>query len=92
MELKQMEYERNSAQRAKEEVDRDKKKRKLFRNHFKIKKEQQESVKKMTRKDKRELQKEMDRLGKLSQRELQAHLMIKDPNNPFMRKLTLEGT
>ena len=33
----------------------------------------------------------MNRLSKLSQRELQAHLMIKDPNNPFMRKLTLEG-
>ena len=90
--MKQIEYERNSAERAKEEGDRNKKKRKLFRNHFKIKKEQQESVIKMTRKDKRELQKEMDRLGKLSQRELQAHLMIKDPNNPFMRKLTLEGT
>ena len=50
-----MEYERNSAERAKEEGHRDKKKRKLFRNHFKIKKDQQDSVKKMTRKDKREL-------------------------------------
>jgi hypothetical protein len=55
MELKQMEYERNSAERAKEEGEKGKKKRKLFRNHFKIKREQQESVKKMTRKDKKEL-------------------------------------
>ena len=53
--MKQIEYERNSAERAKEEGDRNKKKRKLFRNHFKIKREQQESVKKMTRKDKKEL-------------------------------------
>jgi hypothetical protein len=45
----------------------------------------------MTRKDKKELQREMERLKKLSQRELQAHMMMKDPNNPFMRKLTLEG-
>lgn len=27
----------------------------------------------------------------LSQRELHAHMMLKDPDNQFMRKLTLEG-
>lgn len=35
--------------------------------------------------------KEYDRLSKLSQHELQAYMMLKDPNNEFMRKLTLEG-
>lgn len=35
--------------------------------------------------------KEYDRLSKLSQTELQAYMMLKDPNNEFMRKLTLEG-
>lgn len=87
-----MEYDRNAAQRAKEEGELKKAKRKLFRNHFKVKREHQDSVKQLTRKDKKELTKEMDRLKKLSQRELQAHMMIKDPNNPFIRKLTLEGT
>ena len=53
--MKQIEYERTSAERAKEEGEKGKKRRKLFRNHFKIKREQQENVKKMTRKDKKEL-------------------------------------
>jgi len=45
----------------------------------------------MSRKDKKEMQKEIDRLSKLSKRELHAHMMIKNPDNQFMRKLTLEG-
>jgi hypothetical protein len=49
-------------------------------------------VQKLTRKDKKVLKDEVDRLNKLSQREMQAYMMIKDPNNKFMRKLTLEGT
>ena len=49
-------------------------------------------MQKLTRKDKKALKEEMGRLNKLSQREMQAYMMIKDPNNTFMRKLTLEGT
>lgn len=74
---------------------KEKKKRKIFKNHFKLKKESQQAgqlVQKLTRKDKKVLKDEMDRLNKLSQREMQAYMMIKDPNNTFMRKLTLEGT
>ena len=33
----------------------------------------------------------MDRMSQLSQQELQAHMMLRDPNNQFMRKLTVEG-
>jgi len=50
-----------------------------------------DKIKKLARKDKKKFKKEYNRLNSLSQRELKAYMMIKDPNNPFMRKLTLEG-
>lgn len=53
--------------------------------------EAKELVQKLSRKDRKKLHEEFQRLNKLSQRELHAHLMIKDPNNPFIRKITLEG-
>ena len=81
--------------KAEAEALREKKKRKVFKNHFKLKRDSQQAgqlVQKLTRKDKKALKEEMDRLNKLSEREMQAYMMIKDPNNTFMRKLTLEGT
>ena len=68
--------------------------KKLLRNKFRLKKdskEAQEKAEKLSRKEKKRIMKEYDRLSKLSQRELQAYMMLKDPNNEFMRKLTLEG-
>jgi hypothetical protein len=53
MEMKQIEYERNNAERAKDEK---KKKKSIFRNRFKVKKEHaQEIAMKMSRKDKKEM-------------------------------------
>ena len=34
---------------------------------------------------------EYKRLQKLSERELEAYKLLRDPNNDFLRKLTLEG-
>ena len=95
LELKHQEYERQQQELAELELKRKEKKRtKLFRNHFKLKKdstEAQDKIKKLSRKDKKHIKQEYERLSQLSQRELQSHMMLKDPNNPFMRKLTLEG-
>ena len=68
-----------------------KKKRGLRRNKFKMRKEHQEKEKKLTRLQRKKLKKELDSLKTLSERELQAYRMMKDPNNQFMRRLTLEG-
>lgn len=69
--------------------------RKLFKNHFRLRRdsrEAREKVQKMTRKERKKLQKEYERLSNLSMRELQAHMMLKDPDNKFMRKITIEGS
>ena len=90
IEQKQQEYER--LQKTKE-LEPKKKKRKFFKNHFRVKKEEAEGlVQKLSRKEKKKAKEELERLQKLSQRELHAHMMINDPNNQFMRKLTLEGS
>jgi hypothetical protein len=48
-------------------------------------------VQKLSRKEKKKMKEEYERLSTLSKRELHSHMMMTDPNNSFMRKLTLEG-
>ena len=77
-----------------EERKKGKKKGGVLKSKFKLKrdsKEAREKMAKLSRKEKKKLIKEHERLSKLSQRELHAHMMMKDPNNPFIRKLTMEG-